>query len=73
MNNSNFDVLSFNELSDIEGGTFWGVCSGVATCIAGTATVVGGIGASTLGVGIPMVILGAATYSMGIHTIVSNM
>lgn len=41
--NNDFELLNSLSLSEINGGTFWGVVGGVATVIGGVATVVGGV------------------------------
>ena len=70
---NNFCELDDLSLLDINGGTFFGVLQGVCLCAVGTAGVVGGIAASSVGIGVPAVVFGAATYADGIATIVSNM
>lgn len=70
---SDFIEINDNSLINIDGGTFFGVCQGICICAVGTATFIGGVGASSLGVGIPACIFGAATYADGIATIVNNM
>lgn len=47
---------------NIDGGTFFGVCQGIGLCAMGTAGVVGGVAASSLGIGIPAVVLGGRRY-----------
>ena len=70
---SNFYDLNEAELINVDGGTFFGVCQGICVCAVGTAGVVGGVIASSAGIGVPAVIFGAATYIDGITIIASNM
>ncbi|WP_310601579.1 hypothetical protein [Anaerosporobacter sp.] len=73
--NNQFMNLSLDELILIDGGTFWGVVSGVAGVVCGVAEVIGGVivcaTASKIGGGVAIV-KGVATVGGGISVIVSN-
>jgi|LSQX01.1.fsa_nt_gb hypothetical protein len=76
----NFTELGENSLCLIEGGTFWGVVSGVAEVIAGAAAVVGGAAlfvvpeptTLTKIAGVGSIAVGVAGIGSGIATISNN-
>lgn len=78
--NTSFDVLQFEDLYDIDGGTFWGKVGGAASVVAGAASCVGG--AVLLGVPEPTLVtkaagwgaisVGATAVIGGLATIASN-
>lgn len=78
--NNMFTELNEYSLYQIDGGTFWGVVSGVAEVIAGVAEVVGGVALllvpeptmTTKIAGVSAIIVGGATIGGGIATIASN-
>ncbi len=71
--NSSFIELNDYALVDIDGGSIWGVISGVATVVAGVAVVIGG--AALLGVPEPTGVTkfaGVTTIIAGVGTILGG-
>lgn len=72
MNNNSFSLCSLDELCEVNGGTFWGVCYGVCVCGASIGEFVVGAGTAPTGLGLILCGNAAINYGIGIHTIVSN-
>jgi hypothetical protein len=78
--NDNFYLLDENQLINIEGGSFWGFVSGVASCIAGAAIVIGSAAlllapeptSTTKFAGGAGIFIGVATFLGGCATIGNN-
>lgn len=77
----NFTLLTDISLTEIDGGTFWGVVGGVATVIAGGATVVAGVvllaipepTTLTKYAGYGAIVTGCAAVTGGLATIANNL